>query len=138
MPRRGDRDSKERPTGGTKPDGERRTRESQGELALDPKKLEGMAKLREQIGKDGFIAQLDVFRAEFGLPDPFDVLQLVFENHKDVGVRVEALQKMDAEIDKQADSTKQVFRTRVKLLQMTAREPELKKAAVRIAKARGY
>lgn len=135
MTRRGDRDA-DRPSRGS---GSRRTFEDdEPEFTVDPEKVEALARLREHIGKDTFAAAVDAFRKEFGLPEPFDILQLVFEHHTDIAVRAEALQKMDEAVDRQADSTKQVFRTRVKLLQLTAREPELKKLAVRIAKTRGY
>ena len=136
MTRRGDRDTSDRPTRGS---GSRRGFEDdEPEFTIDPEKVEALAKLREHIGKETFSGAVDVFRKEFGLPEPFDLLQLVFENHKDAAVRVEALQKMDETVDRENDATKQVFKTRVKLLQMTAREPELKRLAVRIAKTRGY
>ena len=108
------------------------------DLVLDPRKEEALRKVRENLGKETFVAAVDEFRAAWGLPDPYDLLQIVFESHPAVAVRVEALQKMDTLVDAQADSSKQVFKTRVKLLQLTAREPELKKLAVRIARARKY
>ena len=137
MPRR--RGSDERPTR-DRPSRERPTDPywEEDELTKDPEKEEAIARLREQTGGDGFVAAVDAFRAVYGMPEPFDLLQIVFERHTDPKVRAEALENMDAAVDRQADSTKQVFKTRVKLLQMTAREPELKKVAVRIARARGY
>lgn len=108
------------------------------DLLIDPDKEEKLGKLRELVGKDGFVAAVDAFRAIYGLPEPFDMLQIVFETHPGVDVRVQALEKMDAGIDGQPDPTKQVFKTRVKLLALTAREPEIKRLATRIARARKY
>lgn len=104
----------------------------------DPKKDAARKKIVENSGKDGFLAAVDAYRAEYGLPDDFELLQQIFDGHKDVAVRAETLEKMDAIVDTTADSTKMVFKSRVKLLKMTAREPEIKKLAVRIAKARAY
>lgn len=136
MTRRGDRDTPDRPS---RSSGSRRGFEDdEPEFTIDPEKVEALAKLREHVGKETFDAAVDAFKKEFGLPEPFDLLQLVFENHKDVAVRAEALQKMDETVDRENDATKQVFKTRVKLLQMTAREPDLKRLAVRIARSRKY
>jgi len=107
-------------------------------LFTDPKKDAARKKIVENYGKDGFVAAIDEYRAEYGLPDDFELLQQIFDAHKDAAVRAETLEKMDALVDATADSTKQVFKSRIKLLKMTAREPEVKKLAVRIAKARGY
>jgi len=126
MTRRPDRPTRDRPT-------------REEEFTIDPNKEEGIRKLREHEGKDTFVAAVDTFRAEFGLPDNrFDLLQKIFETHPSATVRAEALEFMDKGVDAQAESTQQVFKTRVKLLQLTAREPELKKVAVRIARARKY
>ena len=108
------------------------------DLLIDPDKEEKLGKLRELVGKDGFVAAVDAFRAIYGLPEPFDMLQIVFETHPGVDVRVQALEKMDAGIDAQPEPTKQVFKTRVKLLALTAREPDIKRLATRIARARKY
>lgn len=107
-------------------------------LFVDSKKTAGLKKIRENVGKDGFGAAVDEHRAAYGLPSEFDLLQLVLENHGDPAVRVEALEAMDKSVDGTADSTKLVFKTRVKLLALTSRELPLKKAAARIAKARGF
>lgn len=134
----------DRPTDAVKPDSAKAAKpvdpkdDKYRDLFLDPRREEALRKVRENLGKDTFVAAIDEFRATWGLPDPYDLLQIVFENHPATAVRVEALEKMDKLVDAQADSSKQVFKTRVKLLQLTAREPELKKLAVRIARARKY
>lgn len=158
MPRRGNRDHYDRPSWSeldkrrgkrkdaapAKPERapdrwQQKQRDEKFDLLFsDPKKEIARKKIVENTGKDSFVPSVDEYRAEYGLPDDFDLLQLIFENHPDAAVRVEALGKMDALVDATAESTKQVFRTRIKLLKMTARDPELKKLAVRIAKTRGY
>ena len=104
----------------------------------DPKKDAARKKIVENFGKDSFIAAIDEYRAEYGLPDDFELLSQIFDGHKDAAVRAEALARMDTLVDATADSTRQVFRSRIKLLKLTAREPEVKKLAARIAKARGF
>ena len=64
--------------------------------------------------------------------------QQIFDAYKEAAVLVETLTKMDGLVDATAESTKQVFKSRIKLLKMTAREPDVKKLAMRIATARGY
>lgn len=138
MTRRADRPTRDRPTRDTSKE-KAAAPAREDEFTIDPNKEEGIRKLREHEGKDTFVAAVDAFRAEFGLPDNrFDLLQKIFETHPSATVRAEALDRMDAGVDSQADSTQQVFKTRVKLLQLTAREPELKKVALRIARARKY
>lgn len=155
--REGDRRTGERKTGerktGERKTGERKTHgsgdrapdrpsrapgEKPPDLMLDPEKEERLGKLRELVGKDGFAAAVDAFKAIWGLPEPFDLLQIVFETHPGVDVRAQALEKMDAGIDAQPEPTKQVFKSRVKLLALTAREPEIKKLATRISRTRKY
>jgi len=107
-------------------------------LFTDPKKESSLGKVRQEIGKDGFVAAVDAYRTDYGLPDEYDLLQVILENHTAPDVRAAALDAMDKAVDGQAASTQQVFKTRVKLLAMTAREPELKKLAGRISKARKF
>ncbi len=109
-------------------------------LFTDPKKEEALQKIRDTLVKDAatFGAAVDEFKKDFGLPEDFDLLQRILENHPSGDVRTETLEKMDTLVDGRPDSTKQVFKTRVKLLALTAREPNLKKAASRIAKLRKY
>ncbi len=107
-------------------------------LFVDPKKEAALKKVREEVGKEGFVAALDAYHASYGLPDEYDLLQVVLEAHHAPALRVAALERMDQSVDAQAESTRTVFRSRVKLLALTAREPAVKKAASRIAKARGF
>jgi hypothetical protein len=107
-------------------------------LFSDPKKEQALRKVREQVGKDGFVEAVEAYRVEFGLPEEYDLLQVILENHTIGAVRAEALERMDAAVDAQAASTQQVFKTRVKLLALTAREPELKKLAGKISRARKF
>ena len=93
--------------------------------------------LRKAVGKENFAEVFDAFHSEFGFPTGYDLLQVALEEHPSLEVQVEALGRMDEAVDEQAASTQQVFKSRVKLLRMTARDATLKKAAARIAKRRG-
>src|SRR3954470_12688415 len=82
-------------------------------LFVDTKKDAARKKMVENYGKDTFIAAIDEYRAQYGLPDDFELLQQIFDGHKDAAVQAEALEKMDTLVDATADSTKQVFKSRV-------------------------
>lgn len=105
-------------------------------LFTNPERDKGLETIRAQVGKEGFADAVEAFCDEFGFPESYDVLQLILEEHPDPSRQAQALEAMDGQVDDQADSTQQVFRSRVKLLRMTAKDAQVRKLAGRIAKRR--
>lgn len=105
-------------------------------LFTDPERDAAADKIHEQVGKEGFAEAVDTFIESYGFPTEYNVLQLILEEHPDAETQAEALSRMDEMVDEQADSTQQVFKSRVKLLRLTAKDAKVRKLAGRIAKRR--
>ena len=107
-------------------------------LFTDTNRESALDKIRNQVGREPFVDTVDAYIEEYGMPEAYDVLQLILEEHTSSTLQAQTLELMDEQVDAQAEATQQVFKSRVKLLRMTSREPNIKKTATRIAKRRKY
>jgi len=101
----------------------------EGPKAKERKAL--MTKIEEARGTRGFGRLLEAYRQSFGLPKDWEGLILLLDSNDPV-IQDEVIQALRPLRAEQSTDRQNIFRSRLKIIEMTGRDPEVQELAAEV------